>query len=169
MNKNAKGGPKGLDGSREAKKIAVVLLEVLSGVRTTTEATEALQITQARYYQLESRALQGFISSLEPKPRGRIRTPEAELNEMKQKNARLQQELQRHKALVRAAQRSIGLPSLSRARAKDEKNGKRRRKRKSTPRVKRVVAALRKDDGPTKAVEGKALAKVTTKVETKVG
>jgi len=61
-----KAGPKTLEGSAEAKKIAAVILEVLAGLRATPDACNALEISVNRYYVLETRALQGLISALEP-------------------------------------------------------------------------------------------------------
>ena len=144
--KAKKMGPSAIKGSRKAKRIGIVLLEVLSGTRTTAEAMEALGISQTRYYLLETRALQGFIDALEPRTRGRGRSAEAELSELKATNKRLIDEVQRHQALIRAAQRSIGLPSLARARARDEEKDKSKRTRRTKPttRAKRVVTALRK-------------------------
>ena len=56
-------------GSREAQRLAVVILEVLAGVRTPGEAAKVLEITAARYYQLETRALGGLVKALEPRPK----------------------------------------------------------------------------------------------------
>ena len=56
--------------SREAQRIAAALLEVLAGVRTPTDAAAALNISIARYYLWEKRALEGFVSACEPRPPG---------------------------------------------------------------------------------------------------
>ncbi len=63
-------GPGALKGSPEARRQAALILEVLCGVRTATDASKAMGIALPRYYVLETRALQGFILALEPLPRG---------------------------------------------------------------------------------------------------
>ena len=44
-----------------------------------TEAAELLGVSLSRYYQLESRALQGMLAVMEPKKRGIQKTPEREI------------------------------------------------------------------------------------------
>ena len=65
--------------SRDARRLAAALLEVLAGVRTPTEAAQQLAISLTRYDIDEGRALQGLVAACEPRPRGRVRTPETEL------------------------------------------------------------------------------------------
>src|SRR5262245_1239214 len=88
-------GPSALTGSIEAKKTAAVVLEVLSGLRRTEDASEEMKISLPRYYILETRALQGLIAALEPRAKGRQRRPEAEIALLKKDNDRLQHELNR--------------------------------------------------------------------------
>jgi hypothetical protein len=148
-------GPQTLQGSREAKRQAAVLLEVLSGLRGPQEGSQALGVSLNRYYQLETRALQGFIQALEPRPKGRQRTPESELAELRRDKERLTRELSRNQALLRAAQRSLGLP-----RARAESNGSKlrgkvkttkSRRRTRTVRATKAIAALRRveSDSPS--------------------
>jgi len=59
------------DAGREARRLATLILEVLAGGRTPTEAAQALEISVPRYYQLEGRALRGLVAACEPRPRGR--------------------------------------------------------------------------------------------------
>jgi hypothetical protein len=99
----------GKGSSRDAQRIATAILEVLGGVRTPTQAAEALGVSVPRYYQLEGRALQAFMAGCEARPRGRTRTPERELAAVKRQQERLQRELIRQQTLVRVAQRTIGL------------------------------------------------------------
>ena len=54
-------------GSAGARRKAMVILEVLGGVRTPTDAAEELGIPTPRYYQWEERAVEGLVSALEPK------------------------------------------------------------------------------------------------------
>ena len=47
--------------SREARRLAAAILEVLAGMRSPTEAAQALSISGPRYYTLEQRALEGLV------------------------------------------------------------------------------------------------------------
>jgi hypothetical protein len=53
--------------------------------------------------------LRGLLAACEPKPRGRVRSPESEVTALRHDNQRLQREITRQQALVRAAQRTVGL------------------------------------------------------------
>jgi hypothetical protein len=97
----------GQDQSREAKRVAAAVLEVLAGVRTPTEAAIALTMSVTHYYQVESRALRGLLAACEPLAKGR--GAESEVTTLRHENQRLQRENLRQQALVRAAQRSVGL------------------------------------------------------------
>jgi hypothetical protein len=99
----------GKDASREAQKLAAAILEVLAGVRTPSQAAEALGLSLPRYFQVETRAMQALLLSCEPRPRGRTRSPDKELLILRRQQERLQRELARQQTLVRLAQRSIGL------------------------------------------------------------
>ena len=102
------GADLGKDRGAEAKRLAAAILEVLAGARTPTEAATALNLSVPRYYQIESRALQGLLQACEPKPRGRVRSIKTEVETLSKENQRLQRELTRHQALARAAQRARG-------------------------------------------------------------
>ena len=125
----------GRDNTRDARRMAAAILEVLAGERTPAEAAAALGVSVPRYYQVESRALRGLLSACEPRPRGPGRSLDRELAALHRDNQRLQRELGRQQALARAAQRTIGLapPPPTPAR----KPGKRVRKR----RVARALGA----------------------------
>ncbi len=104
------GGAKlGQDASRDARRVAAAILEVLAGARTPAEAASALDLSLPRYYQVETQALRGLISACAPKPRGRQASPTRDLLVLRQENERLRREASRQQALVRAARRSIGL------------------------------------------------------------
>jgi hypothetical protein len=138
------------DSSRQAKQIAAAILEVLAGARTPQQAAEALAVSLPRYYQLESRALRAVVVACEARPKkGRVRSPASEMAKLKQENARLQREVTRQQALVRAAQRSVGLaPPLPPPRAP----GKKLRRRKPVARALSVAARLQQDSAlPTPA------------------
>ena len=126
-----------LTGSRKAKQGAAVILEVFAGIRGAQEAGEALGVSPNRYYQLEARALQGLVAAMEPRPRGRTLTPEREREKLAAENTRLEKELLRYQALVRTAQRTIGL-----AKRGPSKAGSTRRRRPRT-RAKTVLRTLR--------------------------
>lgn len=154
-------GPKALTGSPEAKRLAAGILEVLSGIRDTGEAAKTMGISPMRYYLLETRALQGLIAALEPRKRGKVRSVANELEAVKGENQRLQREVTRLQALVRAAQRSMGMaPQPDKPDERKEK-GKRkgRRRRRGTVRAMRAAAALRAGGEDSKLPAGRAEAK----------
>src|SRR5207237_1267514 len=64
------GAELGKEASRQARRLAAMVLEVLAGARTPTEAAQALELCVPRYYQLESRALRGLLAACEPAPPG---------------------------------------------------------------------------------------------------
>lgn len=143
------GADLGQDKSREAKRLAAAILEVLAGARTPTEAATALGLSVPRYYQVESRALEGLLSACEPKPHGRTASPDHEVARLRQENQRLQREITRHQSLARAAQRTIGwTPPVTPAKSPAgtaAKNGKKIRKRR-TARALSVAARLQTAD-----------------------
>ena len=87
-----------------------MILETLLGQRTTQEAAEVLGVAPARYYQLETYALQGMVEALEPRRRGRRVSAEAELERERTEVRRLERDLARQQALYRSAQRALGVP-----------------------------------------------------------
>ncbi len=141
-------GPKTLTGSRDAKRLATVLLQVLSGECGPQEGSAALGISLSRYYVLETRALQGMIAALEPLPKGRQRRVEDQLAQAERDKKRLEQELARSQALLRASHRSIGLASTRRPRrGKVSPTGKRKR-RSRIVRAKKAIASLQAEVSP---------------------
>jgi hypothetical protein len=111
------------DTSREAKRLAAVVLDVLAGSRTPPQAAEALGVSLPRYYQLEARALGGLVSACEGRPRGRRPDLEAELAAVRKELERVKRELARSQSLVRLTQRTVGVAPPPPA-----KPGKRKRK-----------------------------------------
>jgi hypothetical protein len=128
----------GREAGSEARRLAAAILEVLAGVRTPGQAAEALGVSQARYFQIETRAMQALVAGCEPRPRGPGRSADRELAALRRQHERLQRELSRQQALVRLAQRTIGLappkPPVPKSGSKDQ-----RKKRPRRP----VVRALR--------------------------
>ncbi len=117
-----------LRGSKRARQITVVVLETLSGELGTSEAADRLGVSLSRYYQLETRALKGLLEAVEPRAKGPQKTPEKEIQALLAENAQLQKELRRHQALLRAAQRSVGLVSPRSKKASSQKSGARKKR-----------------------------------------
>jgi hypothetical protein len=147
-------GPRMNEASREARKVAAAILEVMGGARLPSDAAKALSISLPRYYLLESRALNGLLFACEPRRIGRVRSTESELTAARKEVQQLQQECARYSALVRAAQRTIGLsqPQLP----KPGEKGKRGLKRKPTVRALKAAELLinSASSGETDAVSG---------------
>jgi hypothetical protein len=128
------------EATREARRLAAVILEVLAGVRQPPQAAEALQLSLPRYYQVELRALRGLLAACEPRPRGRHPDVARELTVLRQQHARLERELARQQALLRLAQRAVGVIPAAPAPKTSRKKGRRRQARALT-----VAARLRQE------------------------
>lgn len=143
-----------LTGDEGAKRSATLVLEVLAGLRTPSEASTALGVSTMRYYVLERRALEGMVQALQPRPKGKRRRPEDALQEAGREKVRLERENGRLQALVRAAQRTMGLPRPpSREKTKEDK----RRRRRPHVRAVKALALLRAPEteaSPLQAAEG---------------
>ena len=109
--------------SREAKKLAAVVLDVLAGARTPPQAAESLGVSLPRYYQLEDRAVAHLVGGCEPVPRGRQADGQAQVRALTKENDRLKREVAKYQSLVRATQRTMGVSPPGPAKA-----GKRKRK-----------------------------------------
>ena len=136
-------GPSATGPSREARRLAAVLLEVLAGARTTTDAAAALGMSLVRYYQVEARALQGLLAGCESRPKGRGPSPDTRLALLEKEKQRLTRELARQQSLVRLSQRALGLPPPP-APAGKATPGK--RKRRPTNRALRMAERLLTED-----------------------
>jgi hypothetical protein len=136
-----------LTASRQAQRFAAVILEVLAGVRTPADAAAWLSISLPRYYLWEQRALAGLVAACEPRFIGKPVSLQHQIVALQKEVARLKQENLRQQALVRAAERTIGLtPSPSpkpATKAGGTAAGKRARKRRPAVRALKAVAALR--------------------------
>lgn len=135
-------GPRMNEASREARKIAAAILEVMGGARLPSDAAKALSISLPRYYLLESRALNGLLMACEPRRIGRVRSAESELAAAQKEVQQLQQECARYSALVRAAQRTIGLSQPQPPKPAEKGKGKRGQKRKPTVRALKAAELL---------------------------
>src|SRR5262245_19467419 len=79
------------EASREAKRLAAAILEVLAGTQTPAEAARALGVSVARYYQLEVRGLAGLVAACESH-RGRGRQPATEVVALRRECEKLRRE-----------------------------------------------------------------------------
>jgi hypothetical protein len=135
-------GPRALKASAEARKRMVMILETLSGVRTTQEAADGLGVALARYYQLETYALEGLLAALEPRARGRKVSAAQECEDLRAQIQRLEREVKRQQALYRTTQRALGVPKPASKRGVDAKGKPVRRRRNKKTRGERVLAEL---------------------------
>ena len=149
--------------SDQARRQAAAILEVLAGVRRPNEAAQVLGTSLPRYYQLEQRALAGLVSACEPAPRGPRHDHARQLARLEREKQRLQRECDRQQALVRMAERSLGLPGPAAVKppAKGQEvasqNGsKKRRKRRPSVRALQVVRGLRSGSGTESTVTEKS-------------
>ena len=131
------------DGDGEAKRLAAIILEVLAGGRTPTEAAEALGVSPPRYYALEQRALDGLLAACRRRPRGRTKTPQRELEKLQGDVRRLERECGRWQALLRAAQRTVGIAPPKPVKPEPGRKGRPRRSR--VARALRAAGALRNE------------------------
>jgi len=134
-----KDGPRVEGGSRDARKAAAVVLEVLGGAVHPRQGAALLSVGLPRYYQIERRALEGLVKGCEPAPRGRReKDPATEAQRLERRLKVLERELLRYQALARVSQRAVGLT------APKAMEGKRRRK--APVRALKVVRTLRKPE-----------------------
>ncbi len=128
MNGQSTGTPGMTGGSVEASRVAACVLEVLAGLRSVAEAAGSLEVSVARYYQLERRALQGLVHGCEPLRRGRAAVGGQEVGRLRRENERLAREVQRQQALVRLARQAAGLSGAAEPDVPAGTGRKRRRK-----------------------------------------
>jgi hypothetical protein len=148
--------------SSEARRQAAAILEVLAGVRRPGEAAVALGTSLPRYYLLERRALTGLVLACEPRQKGPRMDSAGRIAALERENHRLQRECDRQHALVRAAERSLGLampPVKPLAKGKpglgDSGTKKQRRPRRPTIRALKAARMLQVDQ-PEAASNGVA-------------
>jgi hypothetical protein len=134
--------------SVEAKRRAAAILEVLAGSRRPSEAATALGVTVPRYYMLEEQALRGLVAACEPRSLAGPR-PETRLAQLEKQLRERERECARQQALVRAAQRTVGLApppkpvsTTAKTAGNAGKQGKSRRKRKPTVRALKAARVL---------------------------
>jgi hypothetical protein len=132
-------GPRIEAGSVDARKAACLILEVLGGLRTPTDAAKALGVSTQRYYGLEAQALEGLVHACERRGPGRQRTTGGHIAALEAKVAQLERECARRQALIRVSQRTLGLAKA--AEPLPPAPGKRRRK----PAIRALKAAAELD------------------------
>lgn len=133
--------------SLEAKRRAAAILEVLGGSRRPSEAAAALGVTVPRYYFLEEQALSGLVAACEPRTLSGPR-PETRLAQLEKQLRERERECARQQALVRAAQRTVGLPPppakpAAKTAGNTAKTGTSRRRRQPTVRALKAASHLR--------------------------
>lgn len=158
----------GASDSKEARRTAAAILEVLAGVATPTEAAQTLGVSLPRYYALEGRALEGLVKGCAPRPKGPRRTPQRQIAQLKAQIERLEREAARNQALLRAAQRAVGLAGLERrgTKTKREAQGHKRKRRRPRARALRAAKLLRQWQAE-KTVEQRAEGEHNDAVEAK--
>lgn len=132
-------------GTSEANRIAVAILEVLAGTRSPAEAAAALKVSLPRYYVLETRALEGLVAACEPKPVGKQPSPDTRIASLEKELQRARRECARQQALVRVAQRSLGLPATETQKGKTaaKRDGRGRRRRRPAVRALKAADTLK--------------------------
>jgi hypothetical protein len=149
------GAALGKDAGAEAQRLAAAILEVLAGVRTPGQAAEALGVSQARYFQVETRAMQALVAGCAPRPRGPGRSAERELAALRREQERLQRQLSRQQTLLRLAQRSLGLAPPAPAKPAGGKEKGKKRRRQPVVRALRAAEVLQRRSQETKAPEAR--------------
>jgi hypothetical protein len=133
--------------SREARRLAAAILEVLAGVRTPAEAAGQLAMSLTRYYIVEGRALHGLVAACEPRPHGRVPTLESDLARLRREGEQLRRQCARQQALLRVTERTIGLSPAPAP--KPGGAGPKKRRRKPTARALKAAAVLCPAEPPT--------------------
>lgn len=147
-------GPALHAGSSETKRLATAILEVLAGVRSPADAAKTLEISLPRYYLLEQRALAGLLAACEPRAKGPGRSVEREIANLERALAASQRECARQQALVRAAQRAVGLAPPQPPKATLKNGAKQTRRRRPAARALRAARAIEVNSSGTNEPNG---------------
>jgi hypothetical protein len=140
--------------SAETKRLATAILEVLAGVRTPTDAAKTLEISLSRYYLLEQRALAGLLTACEPRTKGPGRNADRELAKLQRELASSRRECARQQALLRAAQRAVGLAPPQSLKSTDKNGVTKVRRRRPTARALRAARAIELNSSGTNGANG---------------
>jgi hypothetical protein len=104
-------------------------------------------VSLPRYYQFEARALAGLLAACDPTPRGPDPDERRAQAALRAECERWKRECARQQALVRAAQRTIGLAAPPPA----AKAGPKRKPRRPVVRALKAAARLRQEAAPAEA------------------
>jgi hypothetical protein len=149
--KSRASGPRVPEASREAKRIAASVLEVLAGASSPTAAAAALEVSLPRYYLLEQRAIEALVAACEPRT-GRTISPHRETDILRKQLEQAERNSTRYQTLLRVAQRTIGLvPPPTPTNGKGKGSAKAKRTRRPTTRALVAARTLRSGDEPTAA------------------
>jgi len=131
----------------------VAILEVLAGGRSPAEAAELLKISLPRYYILETRALEGLVAACEPKPLGKQPSLETRIAALEKELQQARRDCARQEALVRVAQRSVGLrtPEPPKGKPAPRRDRRGRKKRRPAVRALKAVDKLKSRIAPEEA------------------
>jgi hypothetical protein len=128
--------------SEQTRRTAAVILEVLAGLRTTQEAAAAIEVSVPRYYALEARAVEGLVRACRKRPLGPTRSAERKVKKLEEELRRLRSENTRTLALLRVAQRAVGIKAAAKTAEKASGGAKKPRRRKPTARALRMAQFL---------------------------
>jgi hypothetical protein len=129
-------------GDTQAHRVAIVVLEVLAGGCTPAEAAQRLHVSLPRYYQLETRAVEGLVRGCQPLPMGKQPALATQLAALEKQVQRLQQECARQQALVRTTQRSLAVALPPKPVQPVAKPKSKKAKRRPTVRALKAAASL---------------------------
>ena len=160
-----RGRPKGPGVSDAAKTTAAMILEALAGLRGPSDAARELGVSVMRFYQLEKRAIDGLIAACEPRPIGRQPSGGPDPDRLMRECERLRHDVTRHQALLRSAQRALGVQPAPAAGTKAE--GAKRAKRQPTVRALSIAKKLRVASEPQP--DGEASASTTIRADSPEG
>ena len=131
-------------GGRDARRTAMLILEVLGGARTPAQAAQALGVSTTRYYGIESRALGALVAACEPRGRGPRKSADKQIAALQRKVEGLERECARRQSLLRLSQRTLG---VSPSKPAKKKPGAKRRPKRATVRALRAAAQLGLPEG----------------------
>lgn len=121
-----------LKGSRHARERLKTVLQTITGELTVVQACEKLCITEAAFYRMRWKALEGAVEGLEPRPAGR---PGRQLSPEEDRIAELEKELKLREVQLFAAQVreeiALAMPHLLK-KSGEEKKGRKKRRGKRT-------------------------------------
>jgi hypothetical protein len=153
--KSRSSGPRVPEASREAKRIAACVLEVLAGASSPTAAAAALEVSLPRYYLLEQRAIEALVNACEPRT-GRTISPIREVDVIRKQLERAERDATRYQTLLRVAQRTIGLTPVATQTGPKAKGSKAKRTRRPSARALVVARSLRCDENNAQSMASAA-------------